>query len=160
MVLSHGLVHCILTIAFHNILTFIIKNMAEHEAKKAEAPDVITSKDGGNISTGSTNTNAMICWLVVALIGLPIPSFIWMNEKDEELKWHAKTTLYFGLAIIAAYIIIMVVGTIGSMFVIGACCFLAYPLVWIIQVVVGVMGALKANKGERFEIPVIKDYVK
>lgn len=108
----------------------------------------------------NVNSNAMICWLVVALFGLPIPSFIWMNDEDEDLRWHAKTTLYFALVIIGAYVITGVVFVVGSMFIVGACCGILFPVIWLAQVVVGVMGAIKANKGEKFEIPVIKDWVK
>jgi uncharacterized membrane protein len=103
------------------------------------------------------NTNQILCWVFAPITGL-----IWMNDTDEDLKWHAKTTLYFGLGSIGIYVVIFILSTVLSFITLG-CGSILYCLVgvwWIADIVIRIMGAVKASKGERFELPIVKGMVK
>lgn len=107
--------------------------------------------------TGPNYTNQILCWVFA-----PITSLIWMNDADKDLQKHAKVTLYFGLASVVIYILVFVISTIVSFITFG-CGSLLYCLAmiwWILDIVVRIMGAVKASKGELFEIPVISGMVK
>jgi uncharacterized protein len=99
-------------------------------------------------SPSNNKTNAILAWLFA-----PITSFIWMNDADEFLKHHAKQSLYWGVADIVVWGILFVL----SFLIIGAC---LMPIWAIIDLVVRVMGIVKANNGEKWVVPVIGGMVK
>lgn len=128
---------------------------AEEVKKEAVTPDSVVDNAGKVISGTDNNTNMVLCWIFA-----PITSLIWMNDADEDLKWHAKTTLYWGLVSIAFYIVMFVLGTILSLFVVGIVCFCFMGVFSLLDLVVRVMGAIKAGNGERYEVPVVSGWVK
>lgn len=107
------------------------------------AEEVNTPKSGGD-----TKTNAILAWLFT-----PITSLIWMNDKDEFLQYHAKQSLSWGLVAIFGYVVCFVT----SFFLIGLCLWMIWPLV---DLVVRVYGIVKANSGEKWEVPVVGGLIK
>ncbi len=104
-----------------------------------------TTKPAGS---GDTKTNAILAWIFA-----PITSAIWMNDTDDFLRHHAKQSLSWGI-----------VSIIGH----GACFFLTFliigvclwPLWSLLDIVVRVVGLVKANNGEKWEVPVVGGLIK
>lgn len=104
---------------------------------------------------GPNRTNAILAWVFA-----PITSFIFMNDEDEFTRKCAKHSMYFGIADVVAQLIWWVGGSFLAIFLVGMCCWVI-GLVWFVfSIYVRVMGAVKANKGELFEVPVISGMVK
>lgn len=106
-------------------------------------------------SQATNRTNALLAWIFA-----PITSFIFMKDEDEFTRKCAKHSLYFGIAMLAIHLILWVVGFIGSFIIIGTICFCIDAVVWIADIAVRIIGAVKANNGELFEVPVISGMVK
>lgn len=103
----------------------------------------------------ANRTNALLAWIFA-----PITSFIFMNDEDPFTKKCAKHSLYFGLAMVIVHVVLWGLGFVGSLFIVGAFCFCIDAIVWVVDIAVRVMGAVKANNGELFEVPVISGMVK
>ena len=119
-------------------------------AEKAEKPVV-----GSATTSGNNRTNALLAWIFA-----PITSFIFMNDKDAFTKKCAKHSMYFGVADIIIQAVLWIGGIVLSFIFIG---FLCFPLAFLwsmVSIAVRVIGAVKANKGELFEVPVISGMVK
>jgi len=83
-----------------------------------------------------------------------------MNDEDEFTRKCAKHSMYFGVADVIIQIVLWVGGTILAVFVVGVCCYVI-AMVWgIVSIAVRIIGAVKANNGELFEVPVISGMVK
>ena len=102
-------------------------------------------------------TNALLSWIFA-----PITSFIFMNDEDAFTKRCAKHSLYFGVASVLIYIVLTVVVTVGTFvtFGFGSLCSCLIFVWGVVDLVVRIMGAVKANNGELFEVPVISGMVK
>ncbi|MDD3647197.1 MAG: DUF4870 domain-containing protein [Candidatus Dojkabacteria bacterium] len=100
-------------------------------------------------------TNALLAWIFA-----PLTSFIFLNDEDEFTKKCAKHSMYFGIADLVIQIVLWVGGIILSFAVIGVCCFPLAGLWSLVSIAVRIMGAVKANNGELFEVPVISGMVK
>jgi uncharacterized membrane protein len=111
---------------------------------KATAPTSTSSAKSGN------NTNAILAWLFA-----PITSLIWMNDEDEYLRWHAKQSLYWGLASIIVYVGGSIIAFILSFILIGFFVWCLISVWMILDIVVRIMGIVKANNGEKWEVPVV-----
>lgn len=108
-------------------------------------------------SAGPNRTNAMLAWIFA-----PLTSFIFMNDEDAFTKKCAKHSMYFGVASIIIYVALFVLISIGAAvtFGIGSVCYCLVAVWGLLDLVVRVMGAVKANSGELFEVPVISGMVK
>ncbi len=106
-------------------------------------------------SASANRTNALLCWIFA-----PITSFIFMNDKDAFTKKCAKHSLYFGVADVVIQVGLWVIGTILAFVVVGVCCYAVAAIWGLVSIVVRIMGAVKANDGEVFKVPVISDMVK
>jgi len=106
-------------------------------------------------SSSNSKTNALLAWIFA-----PITSFIFMNDEDAFTKKVAKHSMYFGVAMVILHVALWILGTLGSIVVVGAVCFCIDAVLWIVDIAVRVIGAVKANKGELFEVPVISGMVK
>ncbi|MBN2015397.1 DUF4870 domain-containing protein [Candidatus Dojkabacteria bacterium] len=106
-------------------------------------------------SPKANKTNALLAWIFA-----PITSFIFMNDEDEFTKKCAKHSLYFGVVMVVVHVALWILGTVGAVFIVGTVCFCVDAVVWIADIAVRVMGAVKANNGELFEVPVISGMVK
>ncbi|MBS3176773.1 DUF4870 domain-containing protein [Candidatus Woesearchaeota archaeon] len=78
--------------------------------------------------------------LILALIG-----------ESAYAKYHGWQGLFWGIAIFAVNIVLSMIFIIGWMIM---------PLVWLVWLVFSIIFAIKAYKGEQFEIPVISGIVK
>lgn len=114
--------------------------MAEEKAAAAASPN---------------RTNALLAWIFA-----PITSFIFMNDEDEFTRRCAKHSMYFGVADVVIQIALWVGGTILAFIVVGVCCYVVAGVWGLVSLAVRIMGAVKANNGELFEVPVLKDMVK
>lgn len=136
------------TIDFHfrepytNIYTLIFIKFRMAEAEKA-------------VAASPNRTNALLAWIFA-----PITSFLFMNDEDEFTKKCAKHSLYFGVADIIIQVVLWGGGTVLSFVVIGVCCFPLAGLWGLVSLAVRIIGAVKANQGELFEVPVISGMVK
>jgi len=104
------------------------------------------------------NTNLILCWIFA-----PITSLIWMNSEDVKLQRVAKMTLYFvGIIFALEFVVIPLLATVLGAVTLGIGTLLGClsPVLGIVHLVVVIMGAVKAGKGEVYEIPVVKDWVK
>ncbi len=116
--------------------------MAEEKKNKSTVPSEV-------------KTNAILTWLFA-----PITSLIWMNDNNEFLKYHAKQSLSWSIVAIAGHFIFFVLGTVLTVIFIGVFCYLL-GLIWLaLDVVVRVMGLVKANNGEKWEVPVVGNLIK
>lgn len=109
------------------------------------------------VAASPNRTNALLAWIFA-----PITSFIFMNDEDEFTKKCAKHSLYFGVASVVIYVVLIILVTVGSVvtFGLGTVCYCLIFVWGIVDVVVRIMGAVKANNGELFEVPVISGMVK
>jgi len=113
------------------------------ETKKASSPN---------------RTNALLAWIFA-----PITSVIFMNDEDEFTKKCAKHSLYFGVADVIMWVVLFLGSTFGGIitFGIGTICCSILMFVWsAVSLAVRIIGAVKANSGELFKVPVISDMVK
>lgn len=99
-------------------------------------------------STGDTKTNAILAWIFA-----PITSAIWMNDKDDFLRFHAKQSLSWGIVSLVGHFLCF----LSSFLFIGLC---LWPLWSLVDIVVRVYGLIKANNGEKWEVPVVGGLVK
>lgn len=109
-------------------------------------------------SSGSNSkTNAILAWIFA-----PITSLIWMNDADDFLKHHAKQSLYWGVFAVIVYVAGTILVTIlaAITFGLGSILGCLIPVFAIFDVVVRIMGAVKANQGEKWVVPVIGKMVK
>ena len=76
------------------------------------------------------------------------PLIFWLIGKDKStfVDTEAKEALNFGIVLVGLYVI----GTILSVILIGALVIFA---AWILSIIFGIQGAMKANKGESYRYP-------
>jgi len=116
--------------------------MAETNTATAPAPAPAPA------SKGDTKTNAILAWLFS-----PITSLIWMSDSDDFLQHHAKQSLAWGITAIIGHFLCFFL----SFVFIGMC---IWPLWSILDLVVRVYGLVKANNGEKWEVPVVGGLIK
>ena len=85
-----------------------------------------------------------------------------MNDEDEFTKKCAKHSMYFGVASVIVYIVLVALISVGTVVTmgIGSVCSCLVAVWGLVDLAVRVMGALKANDGELFEVPVTSGMVK
>lgn len=112
---------------------------------EAQTPDNIIDKNGKDVASPD-NSKAILCWIFAPVVG-----FFFLNDSDKELVWNAKMSMYFGFVSLAMYIFTSIASIL-------LCC----PVIFwaLIDTVIRIIGAVKASQGERFEIPVLNDFVK
>jgi len=93
-------------------------------------------------------TNAILAWIFA-----PVTSIIWMNDADEFLKYHAKQSLSWSIVALIGHLVCFFL----SFVLIGMC---LWPLWIILDLVVRVYGLMKANNGEKWEVPVVGTLIK
>lgn len=124
-----------LCILKYNLLVVVI--MAEAKVQESSAT-----------VDGEAKTNAMLAWLFA-----PITSIIWMNDKNEFLQYHAKQSLSWSLVAIVGHVFLSFLVVIF----IGAC---LWPIWILLDFVVRIYGLVKANSGEKWEVPVVGGLIK
>lgn len=110
-------------------------------------PEVAPESAGGTPSSDA-RTMAMVAHLLGALFGFLGPLIIWLIKKDEDefVDDQGKEALNFQLTLLIGWVISFVL----SWVCIG---FLLIPIVFLAQIIFGILGAMAANKGERYRYP-------
>ena len=105
---------------------------------------------GGSGGTGlSPNVASLLCYLCTWVTGL---IFILIEKDNKDVKFHAWQALFLGIAVFAAYIVIMVIGFIPY---VGMIAIVLNLVVWVGFLVVWIMAMVKAYQGQKWLIPVI-----
>ena len=107
-----------------------------------------TASAAPKMDDGQAKTNAMLAWLFA-----PITSFIWMNDENEFLKFHAKQSLSWSLVAIVGHIVL----SFSTLILIGIC---LWPMWVLLDIGIRVYGLVKANAGEKLEVPVVGGLIK
>ncbi len=101
-------------------------------------------------------TNAILAWLFA-----PITSLIWKDDKDEFLSYHAKQSLSWGIVAVIGHVALFVLGTVLSVVFVGIFCLvILWPIWGVLDLVVRIVGLVKANNGEKWEVPVVGGLIK
>ena len=100
-------------------------------------------------------TMAMLAHLLGILIGFLGPLIIWLIKKDQSpfVDDQGKEALNFQITLIIGYVI----GGATSVICIG---FVILPAVWIAGLILAIMGAMAASKGEAYRYPLTLRLVK
>jgi len=109
-------------------------------------------------SAAPNKTNAILAWVFA-----PITSFIFMNDEDAFTKKVAKHSMYFGVADFVMWVVLILGSTLGGIITLGIgtiCCSILSFIWGAVSLAVRIIGAVKANNGELFEVPVISGMVK
>ena len=80
----------------------------------------------------------------------PITGLIWMNDSNDFVKFHAKQSLYLGLANVVIWVLL----TLLSAVLVGACLMPVWGLVYF---GVTIYMIIEMNKGNKTKLPVIGD---
>ncbi len=93
------------------------------------------------------NTAGMVAYITI----IPAIIFLVMEpyNKNKFVRFHAFQSLFFGIACIGIDIVLMIIPFIG---------WLLIPFVGLGWLIVSVLMALKANKGEKLKLPLIGDF--
>ena len=96
-------------------------------------------------------TFAMLAHLLGAILGFLGPLIIWLVKKDEHpfVDDQAKEALNFHITLLIVYAGLVVVSVVTCGF--GA---LLYPMVYLAQIIFGILGTVQANGGEYYRYPV------
>jgi len=98
---------------------------------------------------------ALLSHLLCLIVGVFAPLLIWLLKKDESqfIAEHAKESLNFQISVM----IYSIVATILCFVVIG---FILFPLLAVFALVVIIIAAVKASKGESYRYPLTIRLVK
>ncbi|MFH5186490.1 DUF4870 domain-containing protein [Paenibacillus sp. TAB 01] len=98
---------------------------------------------------------ALLSHLLCLIVGLFAPLLIWLLKKDESqfIAEHAKESLNFQISVM----IYSIVATILCFVVIG---FILFPFLAVFALVVIIIAAVKASKGESYRYPLTIRLVK
>ena len=98
---------------------------------------------------------ALLSHLLCLIVGVFAPLLIWLLKKDESqfIAEHAKESLNFQISVM----IYSIVATILCFVVIG---FILFPLLAVFALVVIIIAAVKASKGECYRYPLTIRLVK
>jgi uncharacterized Tic20 family protein len=112
------------------------------EPKNLDAPGTLTS-------SSEDRTLAMFCHLGGAVLGFLVPLILWLIQKDKSrfIDDQGKEALNFQLTVLIGYLI----GVATFCFFIGIVIFFG---TWVTNLVFGILGAVAAQKGERYRYPI------
>jgi len=124
--------------------------------------------EGTSNVASEAKTNALLAWLFS-----PITSFVWKNEKDAFLQKHARNSLYYGIANIILVAIVFVIQILYGVIVgallwnvlwgLGTLLSCVWSAIWLVvsafSVVPRIVGMIKANNGEVWEVPYVQKWL-
>ena len=121
------------------------------ETKNTPAPKATAGSSSDN------TTLSVLSWIFAPIVGI-----FFLSHEDEDVKWHAKQSMYFGLVSIAVYVLGFVCITVLSVitFFLGSILYCVLLLWVFVDFPVRIYAAIKASQGERWEVPVISGLVK
>lgn len=103
-----------------------------------------------DVAAQEDKTLALLTHLSGIVLGFIVPLVIWLVNKDKADKgWlndQAKEALNFQITVAIAWFIAIVLSFIG----IG---FLLYPVIWIGNLIMCILGGIKANEGVAYRYP-------
>lgn len=117
-------------------------------------------------SASDSKTNAILAWIFA-----PITSFVWKDSPDAFVRQHARESLNFGIANLVILVALWIVSFIYNI-IIGNLLYSSFTLFglasllscvwsllwlvfWVGSVVIRIMGVMKANNGQTWEVPYI-----
>ena len=109
---------------------------------------------GGEL-TPEAKQMAMLSHLLGALFGFLVPLIIWLLQKEKHsfVDDQGKEALNFQLTVLIAYVATTAIGVVLSCVTFGLSSLL--PLVvWVAQLVLGIIACTKANAGEAYRYPI------
>ena len=95
--------------------------------------------------------------IVVGFIG---PLIAYLVVKDAKLKEHSKNALNFQITMTVAIIVVMVISFILMFVLIGFLTMLLVPLLGLADLVLVIIAAVKAAKGETWKYPLTVQLIK
>ena len=108
---------------------------------------------GGVDAPDDVRTMAMLAHLLGAFFGILGPLIIWLIKKDEHrfIDQEGKESLNFQILVLIGYIASSILYVVIYIATCGIGFFLCLPLiVYVYQIVVSIIGATTANKGEPY----------
>ena len=119
--------------------------------------DPAPAKETAPAEVVSDNRNIMIVLSYLGPLAL-IPLLV--EKEDREIQWHAKHGLVLLATSFAAFIVLIILGIVGTMLPAGFGCIVS--LLWfglvIVWLVIAILCIVKGLNGERFLIPRISDF--
>lgn len=89
------------------------------------------------------------------------PLIVWQLKKDSPfVDAHGKEALNFNISIAIALAVLIAVGTILMVILVGLLFYLAAAIISLAAIVLVIMAAIKASKGEYYQYPFIIRFVK
>lgn len=131
------------------------KNQPKSQPKNQPLQDADSSATG-DIQTASQDSRnlALLGWIGAIFLGF-IPGLILylVKQDDAFVSVHAKENLNFSITLLIAYIVSSVLMAV----LIG---FVLFFLVLVVNIVICIIAAMKASKGEMYQVPFILRLVK
>ena len=116
----------------------------------------------GKDSEKEARTMAMLAHLLGALFGFLGPLIIWLVKKDEHqfVNDQGKEALNFQLFLLIGYVLSGILWVIISFVTCGIGALLPLPLIiTVLQLVFGIIGAVKSNQGEYYRYPLAYRFI-
>lgn len=106
------------------------------------------------LSTDDTNM-AMLCHILAIFTGFLGPLIIWLIKKDDSpfVDHHGKEALNFQLTVLIAMVA-------SGLLVLACVGFFLIPVIGIVDLVLCIMAAVKASRGEEYRYPINIRFVK
>lgn len=107
----------------------------------------------------SNNVAGALCYLVGWITGL-IFLLIEPYKNDKTVRFHAFQSIFFNVALIAVYIVVLILSIVLGFITKGLSVFLMGPLmliIWLGVFVVWIFLMVKAYNNQTFKLPIIGD---
>lgn len=110
------------------------------------------------VSSSEDRTMAMLCHLLGIFTSFLGPLIIWLIKKDQSryVDYHGREVLNFKINLIGMWLIMVAIVVVVSLVTCGFGVVFVIPLYfapWIFALVVLIIGAVKANRGELYHFP-------
>ena len=144
-----------------------LPEVEEEEVEDAEIDEAMPADDDddrprrrppGGVTREERQT-AMFLYLLGIFTGFIGPLILWMLKRDESkfVNHHGKEVINFMLTLVIPSLVLGVVGCPFVFLTYGLAAFIVVPLFMAVNVyalVMMIMGAMRANKGEWWEFPI------
>lgn len=126
------------------------------QPEQEPAPAASEPPPVGDVSKDA-RTMGMLCHLLGIFTCFIGPLVIWLIKKDEMpfVDDQGKEALNFQITLTIAYVVATVLAAITCG--IGA---VLYPVLWVVALIFGIMGTMKANEGVAYRYPVTIRFIK
>ena len=107
-----------------------------------------TAQPSGEL-TNDEKTMALLAHIGGIITSFVVPLILWLIKKDESsfIGHHCKEALNFQITLMIGWFVAFVLS-----FVYIGC--LLYPVIFIVDVIFGILAAVAANKGELYKYPI------